>query len=354
MSTLLIPVAGKSSRFPGMRPKWLLTMPDGRLMIEKSVEGIELQQFTRIIIICLKEHLNSYVSESGKSIIAKGIDPLKVSYCELLKPTKSQSETIRTAIDLLNIEGPIFIKDCDNNFDYKFKGGNEIATLDLHNIGLVDAKNKSYVSIDPMGRVTNIAEKAVISNKFCVGGYGFESAKEFCTSYDALDSSSHELYISHVIYKMILENKIFQANEVCNYVDWGTLREYRHYQKKYITVFCDVDGVLLENGSNFGLSGWRTAPLIQNIKKLKDLKDAGFLYLVITTSRPKSEKDFLESVLHENGLYPDDYVMGLPHTARMLINDYSSTNPYPTAIAINLQRNSIELTNLIGATVGTE
>jgi hypothetical protein len=26
--TLILPVAGKSSRFPNMRPKWLLTMPD--------------------------------------------------------------------------------------------------------------------------------------------------------------------------------------------------------------------------------------------------------------------------------------------------------------------------------------
>jgi len=37
MKTLLLPVAGKSARYPGMRPKWLLTMPNGKLMIEQSV-----------------------------------------------------------------------------------------------------------------------------------------------------------------------------------------------------------------------------------------------------------------------------------------------------------------------------
>jgi hypothetical protein len=348
MTTLLLPVAGKSSRFPGMRPKWLLTMPDGRLMIEKSIEGIRLECFNKIVIICLKEHLEAYLSKEGMEQIAQGIDSSRVSYCILQSPTKSQSETVRVAIEMLRIEGPIFIKDCDNYFKFEYQGGNEIATLDLHNIELVDAKNKSYVSLDALGRVTNIAEKSVISNKFCVGGYGFESAREFANYYDELGSSENELYVSHVIYSMILTGKLFHAKEVSEYIDWGTLREYRHYQKKYITIFCDVDGVLLENGSKFGPVGWRTPPLLENLKSLKKLKDLGQLYLIITTSRPKSERGYLEKIFHEQGLYPDDYVMGLPHTARVLVNDYSSTNPYPTSIAINLQRNSDELSNLIG------
>ena len=37
MATLIIPCAGKSSRYPGIKPKWLFTHPDGKLMLEKSV-----------------------------------------------------------------------------------------------------------------------------------------------------------------------------------------------------------------------------------------------------------------------------------------------------------------------------
>ena len=37
MITLIIPCAGKSSRYPGIKPKWLFTHPDGKLMLEKSV-----------------------------------------------------------------------------------------------------------------------------------------------------------------------------------------------------------------------------------------------------------------------------------------------------------------------------
>lgn len=45
MKTLILPVAGRSSRFPGMRPKWLLTMPDGKLMLEKAVERLDMSDY---------------------------------------------------------------------------------------------------------------------------------------------------------------------------------------------------------------------------------------------------------------------------------------------------------------------
>lgn len=60
MNTLIIPCAGKSSRYPNMRPKYLLTYPDGKLMIEKAIEGINSNRFDRKIITILKEHDMEY------------------------------------------------------------------------------------------------------------------------------------------------------------------------------------------------------------------------------------------------------------------------------------------------------
>ena len=48
MATLIVPCAGKSTRFPNMKPKWMLTHPDGKLMIEKALEGMPLKKFDRI------------------------------------------------------------------------------------------------------------------------------------------------------------------------------------------------------------------------------------------------------------------------------------------------------------------
>ncbi|GAM63813.1 hypothetical protein JCM19232_2223 [Vibrio ishigakensis] len=250
MFSLLLPVAGRSSRFPNMRPKWLLTMPDGKLMLEKSIEGLNLDKFDNIIVICLREHLDKYVNEQfiiDSFEAATGRKPL---LCILEEATSSQSETIYAALTQTGIEGSIFIKDCDNIFSCEPQPINSVATINLNDIELVDAKNKSYVEVNSLGVISNIVEKNVISNSFCCGGYGFESVTEFKSTFESI-SSDEEVYISHIIYKMLLNGKEFREVHASNYTDWGTLREYRHYCKKHLTLFCDVDGVLLKNGSKF-------------------------------------------------------------------------------------------------------
>ncbi|HHB1597063.1 TPA: NTP transferase domain-containing protein, partial [Vibrio campbellii] len=170
MFTLILPVAGRSSRFPNMRPKWLLTMPDGKLMIEKAIEKIELKKFDRIVIVCLQEHLERYTSKDaviGSFHNSTGYTPELVV---LREPTNSQSETIYQAIKHGNIKGSFFIKDCDNVFSCNPEPINAVTAIDLNEIELVDAKNKSYIEVDSLNVISNIVEKEVISNYFCCGG----------------------------------------------------------------------------------------------------------------------------------------------------------------------------------------
>jgi hypothetical protein len=351
MSTLILPVAGKSSRFPGMRPKWLLTMPDGCLMFEKALSQFDLTQFERVVLVCLKEHLDNYISEVKLRNILQTICPNKIDICILNQPTSSQSQSVVMAIKNNNIVGSIYIKDCDNTFLASYNGGNEIAVFHLSDIGLVDAKNKSYVSVDSLGNVLNIVEKQVISNSFCCGGYGFNSAEMFIKSYDSIHQSG-EIYISHVIFKMILDGDRFSIHQASNYIDWGTLKEYQNYCNSFITIFCDVDGVLFYNGSKFGSNGWRTEPIAENLIKLANIQKKGKLYLIITSSRPLNEIDYIKSRLSEHGIVADNFLMGLPHTKRLLINDYSLTNPYPSAICVNLQRDSKDLSQVLDQLLG--
>ncbi|WP_305818605.1 hypothetical protein [Photobacterium leiognathi] len=148
-------------------------MPDGKLMIEKSIENIDLDVFDRVVVVCLKEHLEKYTSRNmvlesfAKSC---GVKPELVI---LEEPTSSQSDTIYQAIKRGNIEGSIFIKDCDNLFTCSPEPINAVTTINLNDIELVDAKNKSYVEIDSLDVISNIVEKEVISNFFCCGGYSF-------------------------------------------------------------------------------------------------------------------------------------------------------------------------------------
>ena len=62
---LIVPAAGKSSRFPGMRPKWLLTHPEGNLMVVESLLGLEMSSIEKIHLVVLREHLKKYKCEQA-------------------------------------------------------------------------------------------------------------------------------------------------------------------------------------------------------------------------------------------------------------------------------------------------
>ena len=349
MTTLMLPVAGRSSRFPGMRPKWLLTMPSGLLMVEQSCQGLPLQEYDRIVLVCLREHLDTFVDEEILISSLKANIREDIEIVVLESPTNSHAETVFKGLRAAEIDGPFFLKDCDNFFTAVITSENQVFTIDLNSVDLVDAKNKSYIQTSDAGNVINIVEKQVISNQFCCGGYSFASSRRFCSAFEELVSDSHsgEIYISHIIYSLLLKGELFTTRSAHDYVDWGTLREYREFCDRHLTVFCDVDGVLLRNGSKFGPDGWASEPIVNNVKALVKLQQRGALYVVLTTSRPASEKEYVESRLLEHGLVVDRFIADLPHTKRILINDFAPTNPYPSALAINLDRNSGELSALL-------
>lgn len=348
MKTLIIPVAGQSSRFAGTRPKWMLTMPDGRLMIEQSVEGINIDTFDRVIVVALAEHIEKY------SHIERIHPLLKAGICErveillLEQPTSSQVETIAQTLTQAKVIGDFFVKDCDNTFKVNYSGGNVVAVVDLHSVSSVNAANKSYVQTDPLGLVKNIVEKHVISNFFCCGGYGFGSVDVFMHHWEQL--KSHEnLYLSHVIFSMIMDGVEFQTATAHSYCDWGTLDDYRAYCDRRMVIFCDIDGVLFKNASKFAPEGWSHTPLQKNIDTLRQIQDEGNLYLIVTTSRPEYLREELDRELKSHGLQANQFIMGLPHATRYLINDFSATNPFPSAIAINLERNNTTLESYLRA-----
>ena len=79
--------------------------------------------------------------------------------------------------------------------------------------------------------------------------------------------------------------------------------------------------------------------LDDNVAILKNLQMQG-AQLVITTSRPEEFRPALETILEAVGLKPYAILMGMNHAARVVINDFAPTNPYPSSIAITLPRNA--------------
>ena len=133
MNTLIIPCAGKSSRFPNMKPKYMLTHPDGKLMIEKSIEQLNIDIFDRIIITIVKPHDEKY--DAGLIMYQVFQNNPKVEVCVLDDFTSSASETIYQTIKKMNITGSVVIKDSDNIVKVNLQNNikNMIVGYDIYN-----------------------------------------------------------------------------------------------------------------------------------------------------------------------------------------------------------------------------
>ncbi len=343
--TLIIPCAGKSNRFPNMKPKWMLTHPDGELMIEKVLKGINTEIFDRIIITIVKQHDEKYEAKLILSQVFQNNN--KVEICLLDDFTNSASETVYLTIKRMNVQGSFVIKDSDNYVNVKLTNPiqNSVIGYDLRKHPKVtNIPGKSFLIINEKNIIEDIIEKNVVSNIICLGIYAFEDAEIFKRAYELMIEKNFdgEMYISHVISFIISQKESsFLALEATEYEDWGTLEEWKKVQNNYRTYFCDVDGILLKNCGKYGSRNWyNNEELLQdNIDTIRKLQEKGG-QIVITTSRPEEFKKDLEKILNKNGIFPYAILMGMNHSARVVVNDFAPTNPYPSGIAISIPRNS--------------
>ena len=131
-------------------------------------------------------------------------------------------------IKKVGIEGEIYIKDADDYFDVNELNPNQVCVFSLNETKNITPGNKSYVKKTDNNQILNIVEKKVISSDFCCGLYSFESAKDFVSTYKKIQMVG-EVYISHVIYQMLLDGKQFYSNQVSNFIDWGTQDDWNKY-----------------------------------------------------------------------------------------------------------------------------
>lgn len=340
-------MAGKSTRFPNLKPKWMLTHPmTNRFMAIESILGLNLDFFDKIYFICLEEHEKKYKFLYG---FLDEINELnlgsKTEVVFLEEETKSQSETVYNFLVKTKVDGFIFIKDSDNYYECKVDStNNQVAFFDLNDLDDINARNKSYLEFDLNGLITNIVEKKVISPTFSVGGYGFSSATDFCETYLKFIDIEEECYISNLIFDMILTGKSFYGLNVKTYKDWGTLESWNKYKSQYKCLFVDIDGTLVENSSvHFPPYVGSSKPIVDNIQCLNHLYKMGKVKIILTTSRPEKMRDATIKEMKDNGIMYDELIMNLPHCKRVVINDFAKSNPYPSCDSINIPRNSNNL-----------
>ena len=336
---IILPCAGLSSRFPNLRPKYLLTDYSGKMMIEGAIKNF-IGKYP-VTITILEEHDNRY---NARSLLEEAFGN-KVNIITLPTPTSGPADTIYQTIIKSNIDltSPILIKDSDGFYDADVIEGNAIYVCNLNkNSTIKNVHAKSYTITNEHGIINSVVEKQIVSNNFCAGGYQFNSAKRYIEIFDHIkDTMQTEIFVSHIIDYMISHGDIFIEQEVTNFYDLGTAPDWFEYNNRP-TYFCDIDGTIIKN--KHPSEPWE--PLTENVKVLleKQSKDCKFVF---ATARPSKFEERTKQMLDLLGFKNYTLIMEVNHCSRVLINDYSNSNPYPSAIAVNLPRDSDTLRDVI-------
>ena len=85
------------------------------------------------------------------------------------------------------------------------------------------------MAVDDMYYPTNIIEKNVVGHYISAGGYLISDTETYLRYYNKLRNHGR-LYLSHIIYAMLLDKKSFRPMLVEDYKDWGTINDLRRYE----------------------------------------------------------------------------------------------------------------------------
>jgi aminoglycoside phosphotransferase len=217
--TLIMPIAADKSEYKTRLPRVFLIAEDGVMHCIRALKSLNLSRYDHIYITILR-HLDEKYALSERLILQFRINGITNAEIVVLdQPTTSQPDTIYQTILQKNIHGSIFVKDADCSFCGEDTIGNAIAIHPLEELDWVNPKNKSYVSIDDMYYITNIIEKRIVFHFFTAGGYSFESADTYCRYYEQFQQQPG-LYLSHIIYSMLLDKHTFRPVLTKEYEDF--------------------------------------------------------------------------------------------------------------------------------------
>lgn len=307
MSTLIVPCLGR--RIVNEIPQYLHRHPNGKLLIERSIEGIFSEEYDRVVVVLLEDDIEEWHADI---IIEEELKKYPIEIVVLNSMTSGPAETVYMAIQKANIEGSVVVKDVDNYLKIKnVPHGNFVAGLDLntwerdvHNL-----RNKSFLILNEQGNLLDIIEKKVRSDVICLGLYGFNKAEDFIKSYKKLNDISYpisKLYISHVISYLIgYSGRVFHYMEALEYENWGDERLWRDMQRDYTLYFIDLDNILGKNGT---LSE-------SNKKKLSVLQQRGASFIGYTVENEEYKISALK-VLQSAGLQFIKIIYGCPYSEK--------------------------------------
>jgi ribonucleotide monophosphatase NagD (HAD superfamily) len=105
------------------------------------------------------------------------------------------------------------------------------------------------------------------------------------------------------------------------------------------TIFCDIDGVLVEHNESFipSIPPPKMTVLPGTKEKIKEWTEKNYI-IILTTGRKESLRGQTTYQLQEAGIVYDQLIMGIGRGVRVLINDKKDDGTI-TALAFSPERN---------------
>lgn len=177
MFDLIVPIAGRSSRFSGVtnKQKWELEVA-GRSILRWAVESIthESTFIQKLVFVVLAEHMTTLEADLSLWLPSH----LEVEICQIASVTSGQAETVARALPLVrSSEASLLVWNGDSALLPGWSSG-----VDLEgNFLLLSELQGDHWSFAKLreGQVEATAEKKRISPYASLGLYGFSSAQVF-------------------------------------------------------------------------------------------------------------------------------------------------------------------------------
>lgn len=221
--SLIVPIASYKIEYLSTLPPVFQEDEDGLMPCIKAVQSLDYSLFDHIYFTILRplDERHDLQKRLQEQFYRIGLP--KTEVIVLNAPTSSQPETIYLTIQQAHITGAFFIKDADCSFAGEVLPQNSVVIYPLESLSWVNPQHKSYVAVDDNFYVTNIIEKKIISHYFLAGGYCFEDANIFCQYFQHF-SGQKGLYLSHIIYAMLLDKHIFRPILATEYTDFEDIK----------------------------------------------------------------------------------------------------------------------------------
>jgi hypothetical protein len=294
-----------------------------------------------VIFICTEEQDKKFSVE--KEIINL-IEHPNVSVVKIKEKTRGPHQTLAKGLNKVEKNNSIIVCDCDHSIDVDpifnliVSNSNYDCIIPIWDIDKSEYKNWSKVVIDEAKMQPKmICEKQRVESDYGVFGIiGCVYFKENIFEY-----SKEKIYVSDALNDLLFSASSFgfaRPKKTYFYGDLDMFEKCVEERRKECSIFCDIDGTLVEHKDHSDCDVATTKKL-NHAETLNKWKNDGHK-IILTTARNEKFRDKLVSFLDKLNIRYDSLIMGLPSGPRFLINDRKPSKIFATqANAIELKRN---------------